>query len=166
LRKSVLDVTIEAVERLKTMRKQEGQALADDLCQQCSRIKELLEDIKTRKQVVVVEYRARLAARVKELLDSARLEIDSDTLAREVALFADRSDIGEEVIRLSSHIEQLESSCRKEEQAGRKLDFITQEMLREANTIASKASDAKICLDVVEIKSCIERIKEQVQNVE
>ena len=166
LRKSVLDVTAQAAEQLKTMRRQEGQALAEDLCQQCSQIKGLLEDIKTRKHVVVGEYKDRLAARVKELLDSARLQLDSDTLAREVALFADRSDIGEEIIRLSSHIEQLETSCKKEEQAGRKLDFISQEMLREANTIASKASDAKICLDVVHIKSCIERIKEQVQNVE
>ncbi|MGA2915597.1 MAG: YicC/YloC family endoribonuclease [Sedimentisphaerales bacterium] len=166
LRKSVLEITSQAIEQLKAMRRQEGDALAEDLCQQCNQIKGLLEDIKVRKQVVVGEYRDRLAARVKELLDSARLQLDSDTLAREVALFADRSDIGEEVIRLSSHIEQLEISCRKEEQAGRKLDFISQEMLREANTIASKASDAKICLDVVHIKSCIERIKEQVQNVE
>ena len=148
------------------MRRQEGQALAEDLCQQCGRISSLLEDIKTGKQIVVNEYRDRLAARVKELLGSVRLELDSDVLAREVALFADRSDIGEEIIRLSSHIEQFVASCRKEEQAGRKLDFISQEMLRETNTIASKASDAKICLDVVQIKSCIERIKEQVQNVE
>ena len=148
------------------MRRQEGQALAEDLCQQCGQIKSLLEDIKTRKHIVVNEYRDRLAARVKELLGSVRLELDSDTLAREVALFADRSDIGEEVIRLGSHIEQFIASCQTGEYAGRKLDFISQEMLREANTIASKASDAKICLDVVQIKSCIERIKEQVQNVE
>ncbi len=166
LRKAILEVTAQAVEQLKAMRKQEGGALAEDICQQCSQIKNLLEDIKTRKHVVVAEYRDRLAARVKELLESARLELDSDTLAREVALFADRSDIGEEIIRLGSHIEQMITGCQKEEQAGRKLDFISQEMLREANTIASKASDAKICLDVVQIKSCIERIKEQVQNVE
>ena len=83
-----------------------------------------------------------------------------------MALFADRSDIGEEIIRLSSHIEQFITGCETGEHAGRKLDFISQEMLREANTIASKASDAKVCLDVVQIKSCIERIKEQIQNVE
>lgn len=166
LRKAVLEVTAQAVEQLKTMRKQEGQALVDDLCLQCSQIKGLLDDIGAKKQVVVNEYRDRLAARVKELLGSVRLELDSTTLAREVALFADRSDIGEEVTRLGSHLEQFVASCQKEERAGRKLDFISQEMLREANTIASKASDAKICLDVVQIKSCIERIKEQVQNVE
>jgi len=166
LRKAVFEVTAQALEQLKAMKRQEGQALAEDLMQQCGQIKSLLEGIKTRKHVVVNEYKDRLAARVKELLGSARLELDSDTLAREVAIFADRSDIGEEVIRLGSHIEQFIASCQTGEYAGRKLDFISQEMLRETNTIASKASDAKICLDVVQIKSCIERIKEQVQNVE
>jgi uncharacterized protein (TIGR00255 family) len=166
LRKAVLEVTDQAIEQLKIMRRQEGEALAEDLSRQCSQIKNLLEGIKTRKQIVVNEYRDRLAARVNELLGSVRLELDSDTLAREVALFADRSDIGEEAIRLSSHIEQFIAGCGTGEHAGRKLDFISQEMLRETNTIASKASDAKVCLDVVQIKSCIERIKEQVQNVE
>jgi uncharacterized protein (TIGR00255 family) len=166
LRGAVFEITAEAMEQLKKMRKQEGQSLAEDVYQQCSQIKSMLEDIKTRKQIVVKEYKDRLTARVNELLGSVRLELDNDTLAREVALFADRSDIGEEIIRLSSHIEQFIAGCQKEERAGRKLDFISQEMLREANTIASKASDAKICLDVVQIKSCIERIKEQVQNVE
>jgi uncharacterized protein (TIGR00255 family) len=166
LRKAVFEVTGQAIEQLKKMRGREGQALAEDLGCQCGQISGLLEDIKTRKHVVVNEYRDRLSARVNELLKSVRLELDSDTLAREVALFADRSDIGEEIIRLGSHIEQFVASCGTGEHAGRKLDFISQEMLREANTIASKASDAKICLDVVQIKSCIERIKEQVQNVE
>ena len=166
LKKAVFEVTALALEQMKKMREQEGSALADDLFQQCSQIGSLLENVKTRKLVVVQEYRDRLATRVKDLLSSARLELDSDTLAREVALFADRSDISEEIIRLSSHIEQFIASCKQGEHNGRKLDFITQEMLREANTIASKASDAKICLDVVQIKSCIERIKEQVQNIE
>ncbi len=166
IRKAVLDVTAQAIEQLKKMRAQEGQSLADDLKQQCDRIGKLLEDIKSRSKIVISEYQDRLASRVKDLLASARLELDSATLAREVALFADRSDISEEIIRLSTHIEQFLANCRTGEYAGRKLDFISQEMLREANTIASKASDAKICSDVVEIKSCIERIKEQVQNVE
>jgi uncharacterized protein (TIGR00255 family) len=166
LKKAVFEVTALALEQMKKMREQEGQALADDIFQQCSQIGGLLENIKIRKLVVVQEYRDRLSARVKDLLQSARLELDSDTLAREVALFADRSDISEEIIRLGSHIEQFVASCKQGEHAGRKLDFIAQEMLREANTIASKASDAKICFDVVQIKSCIERIKEQVQNIE
>ncbi len=166
LRKAVFEVTKEALEQLKHMRAVEGQSLAEDLKQQCSRIKTLLEDIKARSKVVVVEYQTRLGARVKDLMAAVRLELDKDTLAREVALFADRSDISEETIRLSSHLEQFLANCEKGDFAGRKLDFISQEMLREANTIASKALDAKICLDVVEIKSCIERIKEQVQNIE
>jgi uncharacterized protein (TIGR00255 family) len=166
LKKAVFEVTALALEQMKKMREQEGSALADDLFGQCSQIGGLLEEIKIRKLVVVQEYRDRLSARVKDLLQSARLELDSDTLAREVALFADRSDISEEIIRLGSHIEQFVASCKQGEHTGRKLDFISQEMLREANTIASKASDAKICLDVVQIKSCIERIKEQVQNIE
>jgi len=166
LRKAVFEVTSLALEQLKKMRALEGQSLADDLKQQCNRITSLLENVKSRSKVVVVEYQTRLAARVKELLSAGRLELDKDTLAREVALFADRSDISEETIRLSSHLEQFLANCQTGDYVGRKLDFIAQEMLREANTIASKASDAKICLDVVEIKSCIERIKEQVQNIE
>lgn len=166
LKSAVIQVTTQAIEQLKQMRQQEGAALADDLNQQCTQIKSLLEGIQTRKQIVVGEYKDRLTNRVNDLLKSVRLELDSDTLAREVALFADRSDIGEEIIRLGSHIDQFNESCKKGEHTGRKLDFISQEMLREANTIASKASDAQICLDVVQVKSCIERIKEQVQNVE
>jgi uncharacterized protein (TIGR00255 family) len=166
LKKAVFEVVNEALEQLKKMRALEGQSLADDLKQQCSSITTLLEQIKTRSKVVVVEYQNKLSARVKDLLSSVRLELDKDTLAREVALFADRSDISEETIRLSSHLEQFLSNCERGDYAGRRLDFISQEMLREANTIASKASDAKICLAVVEIKSCIERIKEQVQNIE
>jgi uncharacterized protein (TIGR00255 family) len=166
IRKAVIGVTAQAIEQLKKMRAQEGQSLFDDLKQQCSRISGLIEGIKSRGSIVVGEYQSRLASRVKELLANARLELDSDTLAREVALFADRSDISEEIIRLGSHIEQFLANCQTGEYSGRRLDFISQEMLREANTIASKASDAKICNDVVEIKSCIERIKEQVQNIE
>jgi uncharacterized protein (TIGR00255 family) len=166
IRKAVIGVTAQAIEQLKKMRAQEGQSLFDDLKQQCSRISGLIEGIKSRSSIVVSEYQSRLASRVKELLANARLELDSDTLAREVALFADRSDISEEIIRLGSHIEQFLANCQTGEYSGRRLDFISQEMLREANTIASKASDAKICNDVVEIKSCIERIKEQVQNIE
>jgi uncharacterized protein (TIGR00255 family) len=107
IRKAVIGVTAQAIEQLKKMRAQEGQSLFDDLKQQCSRISGLIEGIKSRSSIVVSEYQSRLASRVKELLANARLELDSDTLAREVALFADRSDISEEIIRLGSHIEQF-----------------------------------------------------------
>ena len=94
------------------------------------------------------------------------MKLDEDTLAREVAIFAERSDISEELSRLESHLVQFLQSCDSDEQAGRRLDFIGQELLREANTIGSKALDAEIARWVVDIKCLIDRIKEQVQNVE
>src|SRR5437762_9611267 len=87
-------------------------------------------------------------------------------LMKEIAVFAERADISEEIQRLTHHLDAFEQSCRSSEHAGRKLDFITQEMLREANTIASKANDAQIARHIVEIKGAIDRLKEQVQNVE
>jgi uncharacterized protein (TIGR00255 family) len=103
---------------------------------------------------------------VAELTAEAKVRLDEETLAREVAIFADRSDIAEEVSRLGAHLEQFAQACRAEQPAGRKLDFIAQEMLREANTIGSKASDARIAQAVVEMKTAIDRIKEQAANVE
>ena len=103
---------------------------------------------------------------VDELLLDSKLQLDDQTLAREVAVFADRSDISEEIARLDSHLQQFADSCSSDDQAGRKLEFIGQEMLREANTIASKAYDSEVIRCVVEIKSHIDRIKEQIQNVE
>ncbi|MCD4830668.1 MAG: YicC family protein [Anaerohalosphaeraceae bacterium] len=166
MRNAVLQITSDAIAQLKQMRSEEGAVLADDMQNNCDLIKGRLEGLLDKRDVVIKEYHEKLKNRVAQLLDSARLELDSDTLAREVAIFADRSDIAEEVTRLGAHIEQFVANCKQGSNVGRKLDFITQEMLREANTIASKASDSRICLEVVEMKSCIERIKEQVQNVE
>ena len=103
---------------------------------------------------------------MNELLSKAQLQLNQSDLAKEVAVFAERADICEEVQRLTHHLESFEHSCRIGDHARRKLDFITQEMLREANTIASKANDAHICGRIVEIKGAIDRLKEQVQNVE
>jgi len=114
----------------------------------------------------LAEYRKKLKKRVNELLANGKLKLDETTLAREVAVFADRSDISEELARLDSHLQQFAQSCRASKQAGRRLDFIGQEMLREANTIASKTSDIKTSRYMVNIKCRIDRIKEQVQNVE
>ena len=100
------------------------------------------------------------------LLAEVKLKLDEETLAREVAIFAERSDISEEVSRLDSHLQQFSQACQANELAGRRLDFISQEMLREANTIASKASDTEIIRCVVDMKCRIDRIKEQVQNIE
>jgi uncharacterized protein (TIGR00255 family) len=100
------------------------------------------------------------------LMSKAELRVDEADLIKEVAVFAERADICEEIQRLTHHLDAFEQSCRSSEHAGRKLDFITQEMLREANTIASKANDAQIARHIVEIKGEIDRLKEQVQNVE
>lgn len=166
MRQNVLAITTEAIEQLQKMRAEEGKALADDMQGNCELIKEKLKSVSARRETVINDYHDKLKKRVDQLTEQARLKIDEETLAREVAIYADRCDISEEIIRLGSHIEQFAVNSGNHGQTGRKLDFITQEMLREANTIASKASDAQICLDVVDIKTCIERIKEQVQNVE
>ena len=116
--------------------------------------------------MVVEDYHRRLSQRVNLLLSKAELQVSQLDLIKEVAVFAERADIAEEIQRLGSHLGAFEQACREGEHAGRKLDFIAQEMLREANTIASKANDAQIARHIVEIKGAIDRLKEQVQNVE
>ncbi|GAF92966.1 unnamed protein product, partial [marine sediment metagenome] len=166
LKEMVVDVTTQALEKLKQMRACEGRAMARDLAVNCDCIKQKLEQIALRSPVVVEMYHQKLQKRVEELTEGAKLVLDEDSLVREVAIFAERCDISEEVSRLKSHLDQFMQSCDKDEHAGRKLDFITQEMLREANTIASKAADAQISSCVVEVKTYIDRLKEQLQNVE
>ncbi len=166
IKKSVLKITQRAIDQLRQMRAAEGAALAADLDSHCKAVKEDLEQIRAHSGIVLQEYQKKLKKRVDELLADAKLKLDEDALAREVALFADRSDISEEVARLDSHLQQFAESCRANAQAGRRLDFISQEMLREANTIASKVYDTEVVRCVVDIKCRIDRIKEQVQNIE
>ncbi len=165
-RESVLSISQEAIEQLKQMRVTEGNFLVEELKGHCRAIEKDLEQIRARSAAVVREYMTKLKQRVDTLLAEAKLKLDQETLAREVAIYADRSDISEEIGRMNSHLQQFVQSCQANEQAGRRLDFISQEMLREANTIASKASDCEIARCVVDMKCWIERIKEQVQNVE
>lgn len=162
----VLSITQKAIDQLKQMRAAEGAALANDLESHCEAIKQDLEQIRARSGTVLQEYRKKLRKRVDDLLANAKLKLDEETLAREVAIFAERSDISEEIARLDSHLQQFAQSCEANTQAGRRLDFISQEMLREANTIASKAYDTEVIRRVVDIKCRIDRIKEQVQNIE
>jgi uncharacterized protein (TIGR00255 family) len=166
MKNAILTLTAQAVDQLKKMRAQEGQLLAEDLMENCRITQEKLKLIEMRGPIVVQEYHDKLKKRVEELLAGTHLRIDAEILAREVALFADRCDVAEELTRLDSHVRQFVEICGSNSNAGRRLDFISQEMLREANTIASKASDAKICQWVVDIKCAIDRIKEQVQNIE
>src|SRR5690606_17602484 len=113
--------------------------------------------------IVVEQYRDRLMKRMSEWIDG---HIDENRIVTEVAVFADKVDINEELTRLSSHIQQFIRILRLDEPIGRKLDFLVQEMNREVNTIGSKANDSKIAVEVVELKSLLEKIKEQVQNIE
>lgn len=166
MRQVVLSLTQEALELLKQSRQEEGKSVAADLLLNLDKIDEKLALIRERVDIVVQEYHARLKDRVDSLLAKAQLNIDQDLLAREVAVFADRSDIAEELSRLAAHLEQFRKCCQTGGSVGRRLDFITQEMLREANTIASKSADTIINQAVIEVKCAIDRIKEQVQNVE
>jgi len=166
IRQVILTITQEAIDQLKQMRAAEGATLAADLDSQCKAIKQNLRQIRLRSEVVLQEHQKKLKKRVDELLADAKLKLDEETLAKEVAIFAERSDISEEIARLNSHLQQFSESCQTDAAAGRRLDFISQEMLREANTIASKASDVEVIRYVVDIKCRIDRIKEQVQNIE
>ena len=166
-REVVLELTRRALDGLRAMRGREGAMLLGDLMNQTAAISTHLAAVRERAPRVLHHYHDRLAARVNELLAKSELTIAREELAKEVAVFAERSDISEELTRLTHHVEQFEAACRDGEEAvGRRLDFVAQEMLREANTIGSKANDAEIAAHIVEIKGAIDRLKEQVQNVE
>jgi len=162
----VRDLTKLAITKLKEMRQREGESLFTDLMRHAKLISEHLKEIESHAPNVIEDYHRRLAQRVNQLVSKAELHVNEVDLLKEIAVFAERADISEEIQRLRSHLGAFEQSCRTGEHAGRKLDFITQEMLREANTIASKANDADIACHIVEIKGAIDRLKEQVQNVE
>ncbi|MBU0640642.1 MAG: YicC family protein [Planctomycetes bacterium] len=155
-----------ALEQLVSMRAKEGQTLAADLKAHAECIGTQLDLIRQRAGLVVEEYRQRLAARVQQLIASSNVQLAEEDLVREVAIYAERSDISEELTRLAGHLEHFDGALNSAEPAGRKLEFIAQEMLREANTIGSKAGDPEIARQTIEIKGAIDRIKEQVQNAE
>jgi uncharacterized protein (TIGR00255 family) len=155
-----------AVERLNNMQAVEGQALAADLREQCRTVATCLDVIEGQAPRVGENYRKRLQDRVNEALVSLKVSIEPADLVREVALYTDRSDISEEIVRLRSHLQQFADALELAESAGRKLEFICQEMGRETNTIGSKANDSLISVQIVEIKTALERIREQIQNVQ
>jgi uncharacterized protein (TIGR00255 family) len=140
--------------------------MAADLQRNARTVAVMLQEIERRAPVVVEAYRRRLLERLNTLLADYATSVEPADVVREVGVFADRSDISEEVVRLRSHLEQFESIAGGEESNGRKLEFVIQEMLRETNTIGSKANDAEIAHHVVEIKTALERIREMIQNVE
>lgn len=162
----LMDVIDQALKLMLEMRKQEGLTLREDLLKNCQVIRQHLQIVAGRAPDVVREYHARLASRVAELMHAGQIQLDQEQLAREVAIFAERCDVAEEIARLGAHLDQFIAAVDSPEPAGRKLDFIAQEMLREANTIGSKSSDSDIAKAVVEIKTAIDRIKEQAANAE
>ena len=158
--------TLAALENLARMRVQEGAAMEVDLRSNCQTIAGDLDQIQQRAPLVVEAYRNRLLERLNKLLEQYQVSLEAADVVREVAILVDRSDISEELSRLRSHLEQFETITGGPESNGRKLEFLIQEMFREANTIGSKANDSEVARRVIDVKAAIERMKEMIQNVE
>lgn len=166
VRDRVLATVEAAVEDFKAMRRQEGRALEDDLRTHVQVIRDCLAEVKRLAPLVVEEYRDRLLQRVGVLLQGSPMELARESLLAEVSVFAERSDISEEISRLESHLSQFAELLETDQPAGRKLEFVAQEMLREANTMGAKSGHPDIGRHVIDVKAAIDRIKEQVQNAE
>ena len=156
----------EALKNLVAMRETEGGNIYGDFIYRADLIAEKLTQIEARSPMVVEEYQAKLTDRLNNLLADHNITVEPERLLQEVAIFADRASITEEIVRLKSHIKQFKNIINSDQPVGRKLDFLIQEFNREANTIASKANDYTLAQIVVEIKAEIEKIREQIQNIE
>ena len=154
-----------AIEKLLSMRENEGEQLKNDVISGVEKIKILSKEIKTYSSTLVQEYKDKLENRINELLGS-KYELDENRLYNEIVFYSDKSDINEELIRLDSHILQLENTLNEGGAVGRKLDFIIQEANREINTIGSKIGNLDVTKNVIEVKNILEKIREQVQNIE
>ena len=165
-RSLILRVVEEALFQFNQMRVTEGEALSSDLDLQIERLTALIVEIRQHAPLVIQRYSGRLTEKLNQLLQQHNVTLSDSDLAREIGIFADRCDITEEVVRLDSHLKQFRDVMESQISQGRKLDFITQELFREINTIGSKANDASIANCVVESKTVVERIREQVQNCE
>jgi uncharacterized protein (TIGR00255 family) len=167
-RKVLLRLVGEACDKVLVMRTREGESLLADFHKHCALIDQHLAVVRERVPVTVQMYQDRLRQRMTALLAESGHAVREEDMLREVAVFAERSDIAEEVARLQGHLQQFESiiNADGDDPAGRTLDFLSQELLREANTIGSKCLDVEISRRIVEIKGAIDRIKEQAQNVE
>ncbi len=160
----ILEVLDTAIADFNTMREREGQRLAHDIQSRAKTIEELLVQVEAKGPETIAEYRLKLERRMAEVLENT--QIDESRLLLEAAIFADKSAVDEETVRLRSHLSQLGEILAQGGIVGRKLDFLIQEFNREANTIGSKSSDVEITRIVVDIKGEIEKIREQVQNIE
>lgn len=153
-----------ACDRFVETRIQEGEALKNDLLQKLDEILETVAFVEARSPQILAEYRQRLETKVRELFADA--QIDENRLATEVTVFADKICVDEETVRLRSHVEAMKSALEHGEGVGRRLDFIAQEMNREANTTLSKANDLEISNRAIDLKTAIEKVREQIQNIE
>ena len=156
----------EAMLELQKMRQIEGESMRKDLSENLALLETEIADVEKLAPNVVKLYRQKLAERIGKVMNENNLMLDIADLAREIALFVDKSDISEEIVRFRSHLVQFAGVLAKEDCCGRKLDFLTQEMFRETNTIGSKSNDAEITRHVIEMKTVIERLREMLQNVE
>ena len=156
--------SLEALKELMAMREKEGEALKNDLLQKADTVLTLVEEVEKLSPLVVAEYKKKLEDRLAVLLGD--VPVDEHKVAMEVAIFADKCAIDEEITRLRSHVVQLKHILEEENAVGRKLDFLMQELNREANTIASKSNDASITKYAVTLKTEIEKMREQIQNIE
>jgi uncharacterized protein (TIGR00255 family) len=164
---SLIESTLrESLKKLREFRATEGASMARDLQENLKVVGTQLNEIAAKAPEIVRDFRDKLHDRVKDLLGGSEASVQPADLIREVSIFAERCDIGEEILRLRSHIDQFQEFVREPQSQGRKLEFLTQEMVREANTIGSKANNVEVAHAVVEIKSAVERIREVVQNIE
>ncbi len=155
-----------AIEAFQTMRQVEGAATEKYLADNIAQLRVAIDEVKRIAPTVVENYRARLTERVSKVMQENGVELDPAALIREVAIYTDRVDVSEEIQRFNSHLDQFGATMANEKACGKKLDFLTQEMFRETNTIGSKANSPDVLKLVVDMKSAIERIRENVQNVE
>ena len=161
---SVSEVFDEAVKQFDDMRQIEGEKLAQDIRNRMNTIKEIVEQVEIRSPERVTAYREKLEKRMNEIL--ADSTVDEQRILTEAAIFADKTAVDEETVRLRSHLDQLDNMLKDSNPVGRKLDFLVQEMNREANTIGSKANDSILANYVIALKAEIEKIREQIQNIE
>lgn len=162
----VLSAAQTALDSFLLMRETEGEKMKADILGRAQTILDIVSEIEERSPQTVAEYENRLLDRIRQTLENLSVDIDEQRVLTEVAVFADKVAVAEETVRLRSHFDQLRVFLEKNEPVGRKIDFIIQEMNREANTIGSKVQDAVLAHKVVDIKSEIEKIREQVQNIE
>ena len=166
LKSLVTDTTTNALNALVSMRQSEGIHIQQDLLHRLSQMTNIIEDINSHKADAVIAYKENLRTKMMDYVDGLEITVNEDRLLQEVAIMADKTDITEEIVRFRSHVVQLTNTLKMDEPIGRKLDFIIQEMNREVNTIGSKAMDITLTDHVVQLKCELEKVREQVQNIE